>query len=580
MKNSFKLSIAALIVAGLSVQPAMAGGKDAATAAPKGQGELGIVVINPYKIAPLTAIIDLGGKRLTNAEVTIRAKGKKGIDISYDVQRKAILTHNGIPLFGLYANYMNVIDVKYQLESGEWKNETYKVQTQPIYTNAVDGQLAPFPENNVQKVAKGFEDRLYFILGTQRDLESKNMQWSRGGAADWNSHPSYNYVTDTAGDVRWYLSPFRFDGTDSNEMRGVMMGWHQMDNGEMIVAKGQSYMRYDLLGRKVFERRLPRGYIDHSHEIIATDHGTYMIRVAKKDYHRPDGKVVNTVRDYIIEIDATGNVVEEWDLNTILDPTRDVLIKALDSSAVCLNIDMDKMGKKVELEPDAPFGDHAGIGTGRNWSHVNSIDYDAKDDSIILSLRHQGTVKVGRDKKVKWILAGNVGWKGLSDKVLTPVDDKGRKLDCNRGVCEGDFDFPWTQHTAWLTDRDTLTVFDNGDGRGFDQPAMPTMKYSRGVEYKIDEDKMTVEQVWEYGKERGYDWYSAVTSNVNYMSDKDSMLMFSASAGLFDKGRSHPILTEVSADQDKDIKVEIRINHVAPRLVMYRAQVLDVELAF
>lgn len=50
-------------------------------------------------------------------------------------------------------------------------------------------------------------------------------------------------------------------------------------------------------------------------------------------------------------------------------------------------------------------GDIPGVGTGRNWAHVNAIDYDADDDSIIVSARHQGVVKIGRDKAVKWILA-------------------------------------------------------------------------------------------------------------------------------------------------------------------------------
>ena len=40
------------------------------------------------------------------------------------------------------------------------------------------------------------------------------------------------------------------------------------------------------------------------------------------------------------------------------------------------------------------------------------------------------------------------------------------------------------------------------------------MKYSRFVEYKIDEKKGTVQQVWEYGKERGYDFYSPITSII------------------------------------------------------------------
>lgn len=52
------------------------------------------------------------------------------------------------------------------------------------------------------------------------------------------------------------------------------------------------------------------------------------------------------------------------------------------------------------------MGDILGVGIGRNWAHVNSVNYDAADDSIILSIRHQSAVvKIGRDKEVKWILS-------------------------------------------------------------------------------------------------------------------------------------------------------------------------------
>ena len=49
--------------------------------------------------------------------------------------------------------------------------------------------------------------------------------------------------------------------------------------------------------------------------------------------------------------------------------------------------------------------------------------------------------------------------------------------------------------------------------------------------YKIDQKKRTVEQVWEYGKERGHGWFSPVTANVKYMKDKHSVLVYSATAG-------------------------------------------------
>ena len=99
--------------------------------------------------------------------------------------------------------------------------------------------------------------------------------------------------------------------------------------------------------------------------------------------------------------------------------------------------------------------------------------------------------------------------KGWAEKVLTPVDAKGNKIKCEGSVCEGGFDWTWTQHTGWRIDSKSngdviyISAFDNGDGRGMEQPALPEMKYSRAVVYKIDQKKMTAEQVWEYGKERG-----------------------------------------------------------------------------
>ena len=38
--------------------------------------------------------------------------------------------------------------------------------------------------------------------------------------------------------------------------------------------------------------------------------------------------------------------------------------------------------------------------------------------------------------------------------------------------------------------------------------------------YKIDTNKMTIEQIWEYGKERGSSFYSPYISDVDYLDDK------------------------------------------------------------
>ena len=71
-----------------------------------------------------------------------------------------------------------------------------------------------------------------------------------------------------------------------------------------------------------------------------------------------------------------------------------------------------------------------------------------------MSSRHQSAIiKIGRDKKVKWILASPEGWKKpWADKLLAPVDANGKKLKVEGSQVEGDFDFTWTQHTAFRID--------------------------------------------------------------------------------------------------------------------------------
>ena len=82
----------------------------------------------------------------------------------------------------------------------------------------------------------------------------------------------------------------------------------------------------------------------------------------------------------------------------------------------------------AKQEAEGVFGDVAGVGPGRNWAHVNSVDYDPTDDSIIISSRHQSAIiKIGRDKQVKWILTTPTDrsdkYKG---KILTSVGKDGK----------------------------------------------------------------------------------------------------------------------------------------------------------
>ncbi|TEY03137.1 aryl-sulfate sulfotransferase [Campylobacter sp. US33a] len=527
------------------------------------QGKIGAIKLNPYGLSPLTAIITNGGYELSDIKVSIVPK-PNGQALDYNVSDQLAKTHGGIPIFGLYPSYTNTIKVSYTKKfagkSEKINDEIYKITTAGI-TLEPSGIMAqtgiPFQSVKILKLEKEFKDRLYLVNNVPGKQLSKGSQsvWNNpiGGAMEWDENSNV-FIIDTMGEIRWYFDHDKLMDWDNIYKRGIMMGFRQNEDGALTWGFGQRYVKYDVLGREIFNRKLPLNYIDFSHALDTMPNGHYLLRVASVNVLREDLKNVRSVRDVIIEIDENGNVVDEWRLFEILDPYRSTIIKVLDQGAVCLNIDPSQIGKTlseadlVKMDTEDKFGDIAGVGVGRNWAHVNSIDYDPSDDSIIISSRHQSAiVKIGRDKKVKWILSAHKGW---SDKfkpyLLKPINSQGKSIECKDDFskcpgffdAKGGFDFTWTQHTAWRIDSKSdkryiyITAFDNGDARGAAQAIFADEKYSRAVVYKIDQKNKTVEQIWEYGKQRGKEWFSPVTSLSEYQKDKNSIFVYSATAGM------------------------------------------------
>ena len=603
----FQKTALALCAAGLLSLPGLV----AASGGPSGpavtfavQGNIGEVIVNPYKLAPLTAIIRNGGYELQDVEVRIVPK-QNGQEIKYKVSKRQLKNNAGIPIFGLYPDYLNTVEVKYtRLFNGnaEKFSESYQFYAPPVFTlsNGMPAQKGTMFQTEVIKVDPQFKNRLYLVDNQLSPISPHGARftWNNpsGGALEWAFNSQVGII-DTSGDLRWYLLNGIINDPADPWTSGFMMGFQQTNDGALTWGFGQRYVKYDLMGREIFNRRLPESYSDYSHAFDNAQNGHSFLRVASSDYRRPDGKRVHTVRDVIVEIDQDGRVVDDFRLMEILDPYRDNVIKTLDQGAVCLNIDASKAGQTIsaaelaEMDKSDNFGDVVGVGAGRNWAHVNSVDYDPTDDSIIISSRHQSAaIKIGRDKKVKWILGAPDGWKkGWAEKVLQPVDKDGKPIKCENGKCEGNFDWTWTQHTAYrideMSDADTLilSVFDNGDGRGLEQPALAEEKYTRGVIYKIDQKKMTVQQLWEVGKDLGHEYFSPVTGITKYMADKNSVVVFYSTAGLLGPSAgpnvkeepAHPYLTEYRWGETKPA-VELKINSV----MGYQAFPISVEQAF
>ncbi len=140
-----------------------AGGASGPVVAFAVQGQLGEIVMNPYKIAPLTAVIRNGGYVIEDASVRIVPK-KDGADLKYNVSKRQLMTHAGIPVFGLYPDYVNTVEVTYTRNFNGKKekiSESYQMYAPPVYTatNGMKSQKSTMFKTKVNAVDPAFKDR-------------------------------------------------------------------------------------------------------------------------------------------------------------------------------------------------------------------------------------------------------------------------------------------------------------------------------------------------------------------------------------------------------------------------------------
>jgi len=201
--------------------------------------------------------------------------------------------------------------------------------------------------------------------------------------------------------------------------------------------------------------------------------------------------------DKVVIFSPEGETLWEWDTMTELDPYR---------------IGYDTFWSYWWTRG---FDQHA------DWSHGNGLSYNKADDSILVSLRNQlAVLKIDRKtKQIKWILGRHDDWsEELQKKLLKPVGEP----------------FMWFgyQHNPRYTDKGTVIMFDNrSNGARLPFEPRPPFQdnFSRAVEYEINEDDMTVRQIWTTGDEQGEDpCFSNAMSEAWRLPITDNRLVFHA----------------------------------------------------
>lgn len=387
------------------------------------------VIVNPYEISPLTALIIFKTEMSVSPKVTIEGDDElTTYEYTFDEG-----TEHYLPIYGLYPDRDNTVVVEYGDVSKEFTITTEALPDDFILPTSVDANKDELSND------------LYFFTP------------SSGG---------YTCAYDVNGDVRWYLT--------INSIWEV----NRLDNGHMMLSterlvNSPYYMtglyEMDLLGKIYKEYSLPGGY---HHDYYEMPNGNLL--VSSDDFTSGDG----TVEDYIVELDReTAEVVKTFDLKDVL------------------NMEDGKSENWIEYD----------------WFHNNSVWYDEETNSITLSGRHQDAViNIDYDSgDLNWIIGDSTNWSEEYQKYFfTPVGD--------------DFEWQWSQHAAMITPEGYVFIFDNGNNKSKneDEYVPAEDSYSRGVMYKIDTDKMTIEQVFEYGKERGSEFYSPYISDVDYIDSE------------------------------------------------------------
>ena len=286
------------------------------------------------------------------------------------------------------------------------------------------------------------------------------------------SSSGYTVAYDVNGDIRWYLTNYALWKIDRLQNGHLLVSTERLINNPYYMT---GLYEIDLLGKIYTEFSLEGGY---HHDYYEMENGNLL--VASDDFNNEDG----TVEDYIVELDrTTGKVIKTFDL------------------------------KKVLNMEDGQSENY----TSYDWFHNNSVWYDKKTDSITLSGRHQDAVinisyQTG---ELNWIIGDSTNWSSEYQKYFfTPVGDN--------------FEWQWSQHAAMITPEGYVFLFDNGNNKSKnkDEYVDASNSYSRGVMYKIDTKNMTIEQVFEYGKEKGSSFYSPYISDVDYL-DKNHYIIHS-----------------------------------------------------
>ena len=425
------------------------------------------IVQNPTPRVPLAAILTFSTETPVATTVQI-SDGDNSWEISFNDTEDP---SSGLPILGMKPDREHELEVNIQDSEGNVaKSELLRYKTPPLPTGL--GDFAPL---DVKVSQPDLMEPGLMFLSVRRRFQGRN-QWITPKQRAYFTNWGLIVAVDSSGEVVWYYeSDTRIAGI--NRLSNGNLQYHLTDFRTVEL---------DLLGNTVAEYYAgdrPYGPVEGGipikgaqtlhHQPFEMPTGTFMAFSANarevENYYTSDSdpeaprETQLVMGDTIIEFDRDGEIVWSWDAWDHLDPYR------------------------IGYETLEPYWHVRGFPNHADWTHGNGLTYDSSDDSVIINLKHQDALfKIDRTSaEIVWIMGEHTDWpEHLQSKLLTPLGD--------------DFQWMYHGHNPRLTERGTIVIYDNAafQARPFNESDSVGETYSRAVEYEVDEENMTVRQVW------------------------------------------------------------------------------------
>lgn len=461
--------------------------------------------VNPYKTSPLSALVIFSTDQDAKVSYTVHGKDSD-VDITNSVKGDSSMIHQ-VPIVGLYADKTNDVTINVTYDDGTTASKDIKLKTGSLPKYVKDAKV------------------------TVKNTDKSQMEVGNNKLTLLDRTTKEPFAIDANGDVRWYSTLYSQHTVE------------ELSNGHIL-----------LLTKKDVNAPV-------YNDLIETD---YLGRVYKEYSFKNKTKSSDSANDN----KATETTVIHHDILEL--PNHDLLATVSDGSEykedvmVQLSHKTGKIVKVIDLKkllPKSFYKDFKKGSDGKNdWFHQNSLEYNEKEHSLLISGRDQDMImKIDyRTNKIIWIYSGKKksSWpKKYQDKILTPT--KGTTITGGQHaltlLSEDDND----------PDSEDILLYDNNyDVTNGDKKT--SGKYSQAVQYHVDTKNMTIDQTWAYGKKLGKKNFTYIIGNAQRLDNGNTLINF----GFKDQGKDSNVI-EVTQDGKQVFNATIK--NSASKAYVYRA---------